>query len=104
MAIADITLLSGFEANTEHLDKVSKPPSNQIITIATLCDGMSIMAPIALHPWKEGSPISVSSPALFLALALWGARVRGGGVIFINTWPVKPFETVPVIKGYTNEI
>ena len=22
----------------------------------------------------------------------------------INIWPVKPFETVPVIKGYTNKV
>ena len=29
-------------------------------------------------------------------LALWGARVRGG---VISIWPVKPFETVPVIKS-----
>ena len=34
-------------------------------------------------------------------LALWGARVRGG---VIHIWPVKPFETVPVIKGNTNKI
>ena len=26
----------------------------------------------------------------------------GGGVI--NIWPVKPFETVIVIKGYTNNM
>ena len=30
-----------------------------------------------------------------------GARVRGG---VINTRPVKPFETVMVMKGYTNKI
>ena len=28
----------------------------------------------------------------------WG---RGG---VIDIWPVKPFETVPVIKGYTNKM
>ena len=33
-------------------------------------------------------------------LALWGVRVRG----VINIWRVKPFETVPVIKGYINII
>ena len=31
----------------------------------------------------------------------WGVRVRGG---VVNVWFVKPFETVPVIKGYTNKI
>ena len=34
-------------------------------------------------------------------LALVGAWVKGG---VINIWPVKPFETVIVIKGYTNKI
>jgi hypothetical protein len=34
-------------------------------------------------------------------LALLGARFRGG---IINIWPVKPFETVPVIQGYTYQI
>ena len=94
MAIADITLLSGFEANTEHLDKVSKPPSNQIITIATLCDGMSIMAPIALLtiPGRRDPLHSVSSQDFFLAdsreffLARVGAWVKGG---VTNIWPVK---------------
>ena len=41
------------------------------------------------------APLSPLSPLLFQALA-WG------GVI--NMWPVKPFETVPVIEGYTNTI
>ena len=34
-------------------------------------------------------------------LALVGDWVKGG---VINIWPVKPFETVMVIKGYTNKI
>ena len=34
-------------------------------------------------------------------LAPLGARVRG---VVINIWHVQPFETVPVIKGYTNTI
>jgi hypothetical protein len=34
-------------------------------------------------------------------LALVGAWVKGG---VKNMWPVKPFETVMVIKGYTNKI
>ena len=34
-------------------------------------------------------------------LALVGAWVKGG---VINIWPVKPFETVMVIKGYTNKM
>ena len=34
-------------------------------------------------------------------LALVGAWVKGG---VINIWPVKPFETLMVIKGYTNKI
>ena len=62
---------------------------------------MSIMAPIALLPipGRRDPP----SQNFFLAnreflLALWGARVRGGGVI--NIGPVEPFETGPVIKGY----
>ena len=94
MAIADITLLSGFEVNTEHLDGVSKPPPHQIISIASLCHGKCTCLYVndgthctPDHPWKEGSP----------TLRPWG-----GGVI--NTRSVKPFETVPVIKGCTNQI
>jgi hypothetical protein len=34
-------------------------------------------------------------------LARVGAWVKGG---VMNIWPVKPFETVMVIKGYTNKI
>ena len=34
-------------------------------------------------------------------LARVGAWVKGG---VANIWPVKPFETVMVIKGYTNKI
>jgi hypothetical protein len=34
-------------------------------------------------------------------LANVGAWVKGGAM---NIWPVKPFETVMVIKGYTNKI
>ena len=34
-------------------------------------------------------------------LPVWGLGVRVG---VINTWPVKLFETVMVIKGYTNKI
>ena len=33
--------------------------------------------------------------------ALVGAWVKGG---VINIWPLKPFETVMVIKSYTNTI
>ena len=49
----------------------------------------------------------VSSQNFFLAdsreffLARVGAWVKGG---VTNIWPVKPFETVMVIKGYTNKI
>ena len=35
------------------------------------------------------------------SLALVGAWVKGG---VINIWPVKPFETVMVIMGYTNKM
>ena len=35
------------------------------------------------------------------SLALVGAWVKGG---VVNIWPDKPFETVMVIKGYTNKI
>ena len=62
---------------------------------------LSIMAPIALlnRPWKEGSS-SRFLPCWLreFFLALWGE----GAVV--NIWPVKPFETVPVIKVYTNWI
>jgi hypothetical protein len=34
-------------------------------------------------------------------LALVGSWVKGD---VINIWPVKPFEAVMVIKGYTNKI
>ena len=80
MAIADITLLSGFEANTEHLDGVSNPPSHQIITIALLCDGMSIMAPIALLiiPGRR-DPQSVFLFQIYSFLWPSGGLESGGG-------------------------
>ena len=37
-------------------------------------------------------------------MPVWGLGVRVGVINVINTWPVKPFETVMVIKGYTNTI
>ena len=66
---------------------------------------MSIIAPIALLTiaGRRDPLLSVSSQDFFLAdlrdflLALLGAWVKGG---VINTWPVKHFETVMVIKGY----
>ena len=70
---------------------------------------MSIVAPIALLtiPGKRDPLQGVSSQDFFLAdlreffLAHVGAWVKGG---VTNIWPVKPFETVMVIKGYTNKI
>ena len=67
---------------------------------------MSIMAPIALLiiPGRRDPSLCVPPQDFFLVnyfLALSGARVRGGD---INIMPVKPSETVPVIKGYTNII
>ena len=54
------------------------------------------------HPWEEGSH-TLRSSSRFLpscplgGLGLWVRRCH-------NIRPVKPFETVPVIKGYTNKI
>ena len=47
----------------------------------------------------------VNEGSRFLPLGWLG--LGGGGVIMITwpiIWPVKPFETVPVMKGYTNDI
>ena len=70
---------------------------------------MSIVAPIALLtiPGRRDPLHCVSSQDFFLAdsreffLARVGAWEKGG---VKNIWPVKPFETVMVIKGYTNKI
>ena len=70
---------------------------------------MSIVAPIAhlTIPGRRDPLHCVSSQDFFLAdsreffLARVGAWVKGG---VTNIWPVKPFETVMVIKGYTNKI
>ena len=58
---------------------------------------MSIMAPIALliRIWRRDHPFYVSS---LLIEGVFSCPLRGLGL-----WgPVKPFETVPVIKGYRN--
>jgi len=70
---------------------------------------LSIMAPIALLtiPGRRDPLLCVSSQDFFLDnsreffLALVEAWVKGG---VIHSLPVKPFETVMVIKGYTNKI
>ena len=58
------------------------------------------------HPWNKGSPTLRFFPRFLprlreFFLARVGAWV-GWGVM--NIWPVKPFETVIVIKGYTNKM
>ena len=60
---------------------------------------MSIVAPIALLtiPGRRDLLLCVSSQDFFRV----GAWVKGG---VTNIWPVKPFETVMVIKGYINKI
>ena len=67
------------------------------------------MAPIALLTitGRRDPLLCVSPLDFFLAdlreffLALVGAEVKGG---VIDIWPVKPFETVIVIKGNTNKM
>ena len=58
------------------------------------------------HPWKEGSPTLLPSQGFFLIIqGVFSCPPGGlglGGVV--NVWPVKPFETVTVIKGCTNKM
>ena len=51
------------------------------------------------HPWKEGPPTLPDNQGSFF-LPLRGLGL--GGVV--NVWPVKPFETVTLIKGCTNKM
>jgi hypothetical protein len=70
---------------------------------------VSIVAPIALltSPGRRDPLQRVSSQDFFLAdfkrvfSCPCGGRGKGG---VANIWPVKPFETVMVNKGYTNTI
>ena len=70
---------------------------------------MSIVAPIALLtiPGRRDPLLCVSSQDFFHADFKGVISCPCGGMgkgVVINIWPVKPFEAVMVIKGYTNKI
>jgi hypothetical protein len=67
------------------------------------------MTPIALlmiPGWRDPR-FCVPSQEFYLAYYIYLFFLPSGGLEseeVINIWPVKPFETAPVIKGYTNKI
>ena len=82
-------------------------PIINLNVLHVLC--MSIVAPIAFLtiPGKRDSPPHTFLPKISSLLIKGVFSCPCGGLgqgVFINIWPVKPFETVIVIKGYTNKI